>query len=65
LDWGSNTLTISGPLGSSAPSRLRFSQASQLFPAQLSRITCNGKRVLIDANGYLLEPAPGTVISIF
>lgn len=62
--WGSNTLTISGPLGYSAPSRLRFSHASRLSPAQLSRITCNGKRVLMDANGYLLEPAPGTLISV-
>jgi hypothetical protein len=64
VDWGSYTLTISGPLGHAAPSCLRFSHASRLSAAQLGRITCNGKAVLMDENGYLLEPAPGTLIRI-
>ncbi len=65
LDWGTKTLTITGPLGYVAPSCLRFSHANRLTAAQLNLITCNGKRVLMDASGYLLEPAPGTLIRFY
>jgi autotransporter-associated beta strand protein len=47
------TLALTGTLGATT---LRFGQnANALTPEQLSRISCNGKRVSLDATGYLVE----------
>ncbi len=59
----SGTLTISGMLG---PTTLRFGTSSTaLTPAQRAQITmANGRKVGLDANGYVFSIAPGTLIRV-
>jgi autotransporter-associated beta strand protein len=64
LDWGANSLTISGVFDSNA---LRFgTDSSGLTLAQLSAININGMAVAIDGLGYLTAvPEPSTYALLF
>jgi hypothetical protein len=59
----SGTLTITGTLG---PATLRFgTSATALTPAQRAQITtANGRKIGLDANGYVIAVAPGTLIRV-
>jgi fibronectin-binding autotransporter adhesin len=61
---GSGTLTITGTLGSTT---LRFGTSSTaLTPEQRAQITtANGRKIGLDANGYVFAIPPGTRISFF
>lgn len=63
LSW-SGTLTLTGTLGPTAPSALRFSPYG-LTAAQLRRITIGGQPVRLDGNGYLLPGATGTLLLVY
>ena len=55
-------LSITGKLG---PTTLRFgTDGNGLTAAQLAAITCRGFSVRLDAQGYLLQNPPGTLISV-
>ncbi len=55
-------LSITGKLG---PATLRFgTDGNGLTAAQLATITCRGFSVRLDAQGYLLQNPPGTLISV-
>ncbi len=60
---GSGTLTVSGTLG---PSTLRFgTSAAALTPEQRAQIkTANGRKIGLDAKGYVYAIAPGTMIRV-
>ncbi len=60
---GSGSLTVTGTLG---PTTLRFGTSSTaLTPAQRAQITmANGRKINLDANGYVFSIAPGTMIRV-
>ncbi|MBR3221503.1 MAG: hypothetical protein IKF72_04655 [Kiritimatiellae bacterium] len=63
LDWGTNRLTING--AAAAAHTLRFgTDGNGLTERQQKAIRWNGKRVKLDANGYLYQYVPGMIISV-
>ena len=61
-DWGSRRLTITGP---SAARTLRFgTDGNGLTPQQVNRIRWDGRRVILDSDGYLAPHVYGMTYSV-